>query len=60
MDPDPALFDLYAHVGRRRRRGQGRYPEAKADALDPIEGAGSADLELYLRLERWPRGGCAC
>lgn len=51
MDPDPALFDLYAHVGGRRRRGQRRYPEAKADALDPVEGAGSADHELHFRLE---------
>lgn len=57
MDPDPALFDFYAHVGRRRWRRQGRYPEATTDALDSIESAGFADHEFHLRLERWPRGG---
>lgn len=64
MDSDPALFDLHAHVGRRRRRRQGCHAEAETDALDPVESAGFANYELHFRLERRPCRGrsrrCGC
>lgn len=59
MDANPTLFDLYAHVGRRRRRRQGCHAKAKADALDPVESTGFTDHKLYFRLERRPGGGRA-